>query len=70
MKNKTLHPITTALLSGLFFCFAPVASVTVKAGQVWEEMGAYTTYYNVEDKGRCENIEIASALIDGITLQA
>ena len=70
MKHKTLHPITLALLSGVFFCLMPFARFFAQAEQVWEEMGAYTTYFNVEDKGRCENIKIAGELIDGITLQA
>ncbi len=36
----------------------------------WEKICSYTTYYSVEDKGRCENIAIAAALIDGVTVQA
>lgn len=36
----------------------------------WERMSSYTTYFNVEDKGRCENIAIAAGLIDGATVQA
>ncbi len=36
----------------------------------WEKMCSYTTYYSVEDKGRCENIAIAASLIDGVTVQA
>ncbi|MBQ8294905.1 MAG: VanW family protein [Clostridia bacterium] len=36
----------------------------------WEKLSAYTTYYNANEGGRCENIAIASRLIDGITIQA
>ena len=36
----------------------------------WQKMSSYTTYYNVEDRGRCENIAIAASLIDGATIQA
>ena len=35
----------------------------------WKKMSSYTTYYSVNDRGRCENIAIAAALIDGTTLQ-
>lgn len=35
----------------------------------WEEISAYTTYFNENDVGRCENITIAAALIDGVTIQ-
>lgn len=36
----------------------------------WERMSSYTTYFNQEDRGRCENIAIAAGLIDGATVQA
>ena len=36
----------------------------------WEKMSSYTTYFNAEDRGRCENIAIAASLIDGITVQS
>lgn len=35
----------------------------------WERISSYTTYYNAEDRGRCENIAIAAGLIDGATVQ-
>ena len=35
----------------------------------WEKMSAFTTYYNANDRGRCENIAIAAELIDGATVQ-
>ena len=35
----------------------------------WQKMGAYTTYFNQNDRGRCENIAIAASLIDGVTIQ-
>ena len=35
----------------------------------WEKMSAYTTYFNQNEGGRCENIAIAAALIDGVTIQ-
>lgn len=69
-KKKTLRPITNWLLSGIFCALFPCKAISVSAEQTWERMGEYVTYFNVEDKGRCENIEIAGALINGITLQA
>lgn len=36
----------------------------------WKRMSSYTTYYSTEERGRCENIAIAAALIDGVTIQA
>ena len=35
----------------------------------WEKISSYTTYFNQNDRGRCENIAIAAALIDGVTIQ-
>ena len=35
----------------------------------WEKISSYTTYYNPDDRGRCENIAIAAELIDGATVQ-
>ena len=36
----------------------------------WDKISAYTTYFNQNEGGRCENIAIAAALIDGIVVQA
>ena len=36
----------------------------------WQKISAYTTYFNQNDGGRCENIAIAASLIDGVTIQA
>ena len=35
----------------------------------WARLSSYTTYFNAEEKGRCENITIAASLIDGATIQ-
>ena len=35
----------------------------------WARLSSYTTYFNVEEKGRCENISIAASLVDGATIQ-
>ena len=36
----------------------------------WEKISAYTTYFNQNEGGRCENIAIAASLIDGIVVQS
>ena len=66
----------TLLLWGVFF-FAvssalPQKRVLAKGGENpygWDLLSSYTTYFNQKDGGRCENIAIAAALIDGITIQ-
>lgn len=68
--KKTLRPITNWLLSGVFCAVMPCGALAVNADTAWENLAEYATYFNVEDKGRCENIEIAGALVNGITLQA
>ena len=50
-----------------FWIKTPVFASATPFG--WEKMSSYTTYYNVEDKDRCQNIAIAAELIDGTTLQ-
>jgi vancomycin resistance protein YoaR len=35
----------------------------------WQKISGYTTYFNQNEGGRCENIAIAAALIDGVTIQ-
>ena len=35
----------------------------------WDKISAYTTYFNQNEGGRCENIAIAASLIDGIIIQ-
>lgn len=35
----------------------------------WQKISGYTTYFNQNEGGRCENIAIAASLIDGITIQ-
>lgn len=69
----------TLLQMGVFFfvnlcnfgCFLPCkASAGQNEGKNWAEISAYTTYYNQNEGGRCENIAIATACIDGITIQA
>ena len=68
---------TTALLigcavfissfGGVPFCIKK--SVASDNPYGWEKMASYTTYYSVEEKGRCQNIAIAASLIHGVTVQ-
>lgn len=43
---------------------------TAKAESAFEKISGYTTYFDKNERGRCENIAIAAALIDGATVQA
>ncbi|MBQ7769840.1 MAG: VanW family protein [Clostridia bacterium] len=83
MHQKIKKHITALLFAGAFF-FALITPICVKTdGDVvtaaektrenpygWEKLSSYTTYYEQKDGGRVENIRIAAALIDGITVQA
>ena len=85
MRKKTVKNLLTLLLAGAFFLifsikigFVPKANAeqtqsvpNTRADNPfgWEKMSGYTTYFNQNDGGRCENIQIAAALIDGVTIQ-
>ncbi len=71
--NGVKKTITTLLFAGVFFfsLFGGVRQVSARANPYgWDKISSYTTYYAKEDKGRCENIAIASSLVDGVTVQA
>lgn len=67
------------LLTGAFFFFTPFLTGNGAKGEKcvkgesvaakWENISSYTTYFNANDRGRCENIAIAAELISGITVQ-
>ncbi len=70
--QKIKKTITALLLAGAFFfvlAFPSALSAGAENPFGWEEIGAYTTYYNQNEAGRCENIVIAASLIDGVTVQ-
>ena len=46
---------------GYFLPMQAVFAEENKEGE-WELLSSYTTYFNVEDRGRCENIAIAASL--------
>ena len=62
--------MATLLFASVFFLFTPCTAIKrVNAETKWEKIASYTTYFNAEDRGRCENIAIAAELISGITIQ-
>lgn len=73
MQNKTkkhAERSATLLFASVFFLFSPFSVIErANAETKWEKISSYTTYFNVEDGGRCENIAIAAELISGITVQ-
>ncbi len=73
IKIRTRKILPT--IGAIFLVFLPFFLKTgKKIGAIAEnfssEMSAYTTYFNENDAGRCENIRIAASLLDGITVQA
>ena len=75
IKKCFLKEIGAFALAGvLFFVGLANFSIICASSQIsnpysWEKISSYTTYFNAEDRGRCENIAIASTLIDGVTIQ-
>ncbi len=74
MKRKIQTTIGALCVTGALFCcsFFNVKNVAAERENPygWDKISSYTTYYSAEDKGRCQNIAIAAALIDGVTVQA
>ena len=75
MRKKITKKIEAFALAGLFFLlfwgFFPKKAVFSASATPYgyEKISSYTTYFNADDRGRCENIAIAASLIDGITIQ-
>ncbi|MBR2341170.1 MAG: VanW family protein [Clostridia bacterium] len=59
------------LFSGIFqiFSYALHAKASVAEEYKWVKIGYFSTWFNENERGRCENIKLAIALIDGVTLQ-
>ena len=81
MHQKKKRYIKALLFAGVFFVMAILplraeAFLSVCADAAadnpygWETLSSYTTYFDEKDGGRVENIHIAAALIDGVTVQA
>jgi len=56
------------LIVGLFSVFFPLR-VAFAQSHPKEKLASYTTYFSREVGGRCENIRLAAARLDGIALQ-
>ena len=83
MKNSKKQTTAILLASAVFLFgfYAPIREKTAcicsaeQGGKAkntpygWDKISSYTTYYNENDRGRCENIAIAAELIDGATVQ-
>jgi len=72
MKMKALLLLSAFFIfvfSGFSFCVKGLCVRAEENPYGWEKMASYTTYYNTEEKGRCQNIAIAASLIHGITVQ-
>ncbi len=73
MKKICLYRLLTPLLAGVFWLAgatpAFLLNCTRASATEWQKIAAYTTYFNAEDRGRCENIAIAASLIDNVTIQ-
>ncbi|MBQ7369088.1 MAG: VanW family protein [Clostridia bacterium] len=68
--KRQIKQTFTLLLAGAFFLFSPILPQNTAAADVkWEKISSYTTYFNAEDRGRCENIRIAASLVSGVTVQ-
>ena len=69
IKNHAAKAVTLLFASVFFFSIHILPLKSVKAEIKWEKISSYTTYFNENDRGRCENIAIAAELISGITVQ-
>ena len=60
----------TPLFSGVFFFAQTVAALgEIRPVKEWELLSSYTTYFNVSEGARSENIRIAAAFIDDVIIQ-
>ena len=68
MYKRLLVFIYSTILSFVVFFYTPHIYARAQSDE-WSRLSSYTTYYQTEDKNRCENIAIAAELIDGVTIQ-
>ncbi len=73
-SNHFFQKIIALVFVGAFFIVQSLTFISytavAQAKLVWEKLSSYTTYFNVEEKGRSVNIATAAGLIDGVTIQA
>lgn len=77
-KIKRKSSYFASAFAGAYFLFSALGFVAMTRGDVRQVKGeeharetlcAYTTYFNQNEQGRCENIRLAAARLDGIALQ-
>ena len=56
MRKKIGFPIAI-LLSGIFYIF-PMQVKRANGEESWNTLSSFTTYFNANDVGRCENIRV------------
>lgn len=68
--KKTVVFLFAWLFLGVFqtFSFFPCLK-TLAEEYKWVQIGYFSTWFNQNERGRCENIALASSFIDGITVQ-
>ena len=72
MKNDTKRYGFASALAGAYLFFGGLGVCVVSAegkAHPKEKIGGYTTYFNEKEGGRCANIRLAAARLDGIALQ-
>ena len=73
--GKTLRNFASALAGAYFlffmggFCGFSVGKRVFADAHPREKLASYTTYFSQKEGGRCENIRLAAASLDGIALQ-
>lgn len=65
---KKFGVFAACIWAAFFFWAFPCVSCRAD-GHARERLSSFTTYFNTKDGGRCENIALAAARIDGIALQ-
>ena len=73
MKNRKNNYVFASALAGAYLVLGGggflIAKGEEKTSHPREKLGGYTTYFNEKEGGRCENIRLAAARLDGIALQ-
>ena len=70
MASTIKKTFASALAGAFLFSSLPFFSVFAKSDEhPREKLASFSTYFSETDKGRCANIALAAARIDGIALQ-
>lgn len=71
-KVKSASLFASALAGAYLFCFFGEFSTRAAGAETVhprEKLSSYITYFNQNDRGRCENIRLAAKKLNGIALQ-